>query len=82
MRATDAVPRRKLAAILSADVAAYSRLMEDDERATLDTLTEYRRIMRTHIVDHGGRVVDSPGDALLAEFESPVESRHWRIRFG
>ncbi|NWG72863.1 MAG: adenylate/guanylate cyclase domain-containing protein [Parvularculaceae bacterium] len=74
MEVTQAAPRRKLAAILSADVAGYSRLMEDDERATLDTLQECRQIMRDHIVDHGGRVVDFPGDALLAEFASPVES--------
>jgi TolB-like protein len=74
MEAIQPVPRRKLAAILSADVAGYSRLMEDDERATLVTLQDYRRIMRDHITDHGGRVVDSPGDALLAEFVSPVEA--------
>jgi adenylate cyclase len=67
-------PRRKLAAILSADVAGYSRLMENDERATLDTLKEYRSVMREHITDHDGRIVDSTGDALLAEFSSPVEA--------
>jgi len=47
--------------------------MEADEKATIDNLKECRRIMRGHIADHGGRVVDSPGDALLAEFSSPVE---------
>ncbi len=65
---------RKLAAILAADVVGYSRLMGDDEEATLRTLTEYRAIMAEQIEGHHGRVVDSPGDALLAEFESPVEA--------
>jgi adenylate cyclase len=48
--------------------------MSDDERATLETLTGYRRIIRDRIAAHGGRVVDSPGDALLAEFRSAVEA--------
>jgi adenylate cyclase len=67
-------PVRRLAAILSADVAGYSRLMGDDEEATLRTLTDYRGIMRDRIEAHAGRVVDAPGDALLAEFASPVEA--------
>ena len=65
---------RKLAAILSADVAGYSRLMGDDEQATLATLTEYRIVMREQIAAHHGRVVNAPGDALLAEFPSAVEA--------
>jgi len=65
---------RKLAAILSADVVGYSRLMGDDEQATLATLTAYRAIMREHITSRHGRVVDAPGDALLAEFPSAVEA--------
>ena len=65
---------RKLAAILSADVAGYSRLMGDDEAATVRTLTEYRDVLCDHIERHHGRVVDSPGDNLLAEFASPVEA--------
>jgi len=65
---------RKLAAILSADVVGYSRLMEDDERATVRTLTDYRDVFRDHILRHRGRVVDAPGDNLLADFASPVEA--------
>lgn len=65
---------RKLTAILSADVAGYSRLMSDNERATLDTLTAYRQVIRERVERHGGRVVDAPGDALLAEFPSAVEA--------
>jgi adenylate cyclase len=60
--------------ILSADVAGYSRLMENDEWATVESLKECRRLTRQKIENHGGRVVDSPGDALLAEFVSPVEA--------
>ncbi len=66
--------KRKLAAILSADVFGYSRLMGDDEAATVETLTKYRRVFRDHIARHDGRLVDAPGDNLLAEFASPVEA--------
>jgi adenylate cyclase len=66
--------RRKLTAILSADVQEYSRLMGDDEEATIRTLTAYREVMATRIAKHQGRVVDSPGDNLLAEFASVVDA--------
>jgi len=65
---------RKLTAILSADVAGYSRLMRDNEEATVRTLTEYRRIMTNLIQKYRGRVVDSTGDNLLAEFASVVDA--------
>ena len=65
---------RKLAAILSADVQGYSRLMGDDEVATIRTLTTYREVMTSLIEQHQGRVVDSPGDNLLAEFASAVDA--------
>jgi len=70
---TDDVKRR-LAAILSADVKEYSRLMRQDEAATVRTLTTYRETMTTLIKQHHGRVVDSPGDNLLAEFASVVDA--------
>ncbi len=63
----------KLTAILSADVKGYSRLMSEDEEATIRTLTAYREVMTTLIEQHHGRVVDSPGDNLLAEFASAVD---------
>lgn len=66
--------QRKLAAIFSADVQGYSRLMGEDEVATVRTLTAYRDMMATHIHAHRGRVVDSPGDNLLAEFASVVDA--------
>ena len=66
--------KRKLTAILSADVQGYSRLMGEDEDATIRTLTTYRELMSTLIQKHRGRVVDSPGDNLLAEFLSVVDA--------
>ena len=67
-------PTRKLAAILSADVAGYSRLMGDDERATFDAVLGMRARMKSLVEQHAGRVVDATGDAVLAEFASPVEA--------
>ena len=66
--------KRKLVAILSADVKGYSRLMEEDEEATIRTITEYRKIITEHVKQHEGRVVDSPGDNVLAEFASVVDA--------
>src|SRR5713101_2293184 len=65
---------RKLTAILSADVKGYSRLMGEDEEATIRTLTAYRAVIAALIRQHHGRVVDSPGDNLLAEFASVVDA--------
>jgi len=65
--------KRKLAAILSTDVEGYSRLMGADELGTIRTLTAYRDAMTNLILLHRGRVVDAPGDNLLAEFVSVVE---------
>ena len=66
--------KRKLAAILSADVKEYSRLMREDETATIRTLTAYREVMIALIKQHHGRVVDTVGDNLLAEFASVVDA--------
>ena len=66
--------RRKLTAILSADVEGYSRLMGDDEEATIRTLTKYRNAMTDLVQKYRGRVVDAPGDNLLAEFVSVVDA--------
>jgi adenylate cyclase len=63
---------RKLRAILSADVKGYSLLMADDEIHTIETLKKYRSLMSGLIQQHSGRVVDNPGDNLLAEFSSAV----------
>ena len=66
--------KRKLTAIFSADVVGYSRLMGEDEAATVDTITKYREIMADLIQQHRGRMVDSPGDNILAEFASVVDA--------
>ena len=66
--------KRKLTAILSADVEGYSRLMSEDEESTVRRLTSYREAMANLIQRHRGRVVDSPGDNLLAEFSSVVDA--------
>jgi adenylate cyclase len=65
---------RKLAAILSADVVGYSRLMAEDEAATIRTLTDYREEIAMHVRQHRGRVVDTPGDNLLAEFPTALDA--------
>ncbi len=66
--------RRKLAAILSSDVVGYSRLMGDNDSATMEAVVATRKLMAGQIIQFGGRVVDALGDALLAEFASAVES--------
>jgi adenylate cyclase len=66
--------KRKLAAVLNADVKEYSRLMREDETATIRTLTVYREVMTSLIKQHHGRVVDTVGDNLLAEFASVVDA--------
>ena len=66
--------QRKLAAILSADVKGYSRLMGEDEAATVQAIVACRKIMADAIQSARGRVVDSPGDNVLAEFGSAVDA--------
>jgi class 3 adenylate cyclase/tetratricopeptide (TPR) repeat protein len=66
--------KRKLTAIMSADVKGYSRLMGEDEEQTVRTLNAYRGIMRSLIQQHRGRIVDAPGDNVLADFVSVVDA--------
>jgi adenylate cyclase len=66
--------KRKLTAILSADVKGYSRLMGEDEKATVRTLNMYKEVMTALIQHHHGRVVDAVGDNVLAEFASVVDA--------
>lgn len=66
--------KRKLTTILSADVVGYSRLMEDNEEATIQTLSTYRNSISTLTQQHRGRVVDMTGDNLMAEFSSVVDA--------
>ena len=66
--------KRKLVAILSADVKGYSRLMGEDEEATVRTPNAYKEVMTNLIQQYRGRVVDAPGDNVLAEFASVVDA--------
>jgi adenylate cyclase len=66
--------KRKLTAILSADVKGYSCLMGEDEVGTIRTLNVYKEVMANLIQQHHGRVVDAPGDNVLAEFGSVVDA--------
>jgi adenylate cyclase len=72
--------KRKLTAILSADVVGYSRLMDDNEEATVRTLNAYRDSMKALIQQHRGRVVDTTGDNLLAEFTSVVDALNCSVK--
>ncbi len=70
---------RKLTAILSANVEGHSRLMGKDEEATIRTLTFYRQQMMPTIQGHRGRVVDSPGDYLLAKYGRVVDAMKYAV---
>src|SRR3954454_3041045 len=65
---------RRLAAIFAADVAGYSRLMSQDEVGTLRALAAHREIMDHFIAEHGGRIANTAGDSVLAEFPSLVDA--------
>jgi adenylate cyclase len=72
--------KRKLAAILSADVEGYSRLMDQNEEQTIRTLTSYRTAISDFVRQYRGRVVDSPGDNILAEFGSVVDAVKFAVK--
>ena len=67
-------PKRKLATIVAMDVVGYSKLMADDEEATLRTLTAYREIVDRLIARHDGTIFNAAGDSVLADFGSAVEA--------
>jgi len=71
---TEELTKRKLTAILSADVKGYSRLMQDNEEDTVRTISAYREVMTGLIEGQNGKVVDAKGDNLLAEFPSVVDA--------
>jgi class 3 adenylate cyclase len=66
--------KRKIAAILAADIAGYSRLVAEDEEETLRRLASYRSVFDDFIAKAGGRIFNTAGDAVLAEFSSAVEA--------
>ncbi|WP_262268404.1 adenylate/guanylate cyclase domain-containing protein [Microvirga yunnanensis] len=65
---------RRLAALFAADVEGYSRLMEEDEAATFETLASHRAILDGFIAEHRGRIANTAGDSVLAEFPSAVDA--------
>src|ERR1700690_1462322 len=68
------IVERKLATIVSADVAGYSRLMGEDEEQTLKTFRGHKKIFESLVAMHHGRIFNTAGDAILAEFSSAVEA--------
>jgi adenylate cyclase len=72
--------KRKLSGLLSADAVSYSRLMGEDEAGTVNRLKEYRALMTDLIEQYRGRVVDSPGDNMLAEFTSVVDATECAVK--
>jgi adenylate cyclase len=70
---------RKLVAILAADVAGYSRLMESDEEGTLATLSGFRMVTDDLISRHGGRICGTAGDSILAAFASALAAVHCAV---
>jgi class 3 adenylate cyclase len=66
--------KRKIAAILAADVVGYSKLVAEDEEETLRRLASYRAVVDDFIAKAGGRIFNTAGDAVLAEFSSAVEA--------
>ncbi len=72
--------QRRLAAIVSADVVGYSRLMGRDEAGTHARLkARFSELVQPKIAEHGGRVVKLMGDGLLAEFPSVIEAVNWAV---
>jgi adenylate cyclase len=72
--------KRKLSGILSADAVGYSHLMEEDEASTILTLADSKELMANLIEQYRGRVVDAPGDNLLAEFGSVVDATECAVK--
>ena len=73
--------KRKIAAIFAADIAGYSRLVAEDEEETLRRLAAYRAVVDDFIGKAGGRIFNTAGDAVLAEFPSAVEAVRAAVQF-
>ena len=77
---TEERAKRKLSGILSADAVGYSRLMEEDEASTIQKLADSKELMANLIQQYRGRIVDAPGDNLLAEFRSVVDATECAVK--
>ena len=71
---------RRLAAILAADIAGYSRLMHEDEAATVRDLKAHQSVVLPLIGRHGGRIIDTAGDGILAEFPSVIAATECAVQ--
>ena len=76
----DKKQNHKLAAVLSADVKDYNRLLSEDEKMIVRTRTYYQEIMALSIQKHQGRLIDAPGNNLLAEFSSVEDALHCALK--
>src|SRR5512139_3353478 len=74
MTEDDSSMKRRLAAILAADIAGYSRLMGEDEAATVRDLKAHQAVVLPLIGRYGGRIIDTAGDGILAEFPSVINA--------
>jgi adenylate cyclase len=70
----EATPERRLAAIMATDVVGYSRLMQSDEAGTLAALGAIRAAIENHVSQYRGRIANTAGDGVIAEFASAVEA--------
>ena len=70
---------RRLAAILAADIAGYSRLMGEDEAATVRDLKAHQAVILPLVSRYGGRIIDTAGDGILAEFPSVINATECAI---
>ena len=73
--------KRRLTTLLHADVKGYSRLVSEDEVATVHTLTEYRNVLVDFVKAHEGRIVDTAGDGFLVEFPSVISALDCAVEF-
>jgi adenylate cyclase len=78
--AEDRLINRRLAAILAADIAGYSRLMHEDEAATVRDLKAHQNVILPFIGQHGGRIIDTAGDGILAEFPSVIAATECAVQ--
>ena len=71
---------RQLRAILAMDVVGFSKMMSEDEENTLRVLTDRRQVVDQIINEHGGRIFNTAGDSVIAEFASPVKAAECAVQ--
>ena len=71
---------RKLSTIFASDVVAFSKMMEENEEKTLETLGERRQVIDVVIADHHGKIFGEAGDSVIAEFGSPIKATECAVQ--